>query len=483
MYNPIMAGQRVLGRIRLSRLTEESTSAARQRDLIEQWADMNGHTVVGYAEDLDVSGSIDPFAAPALAPWFREDRRHEWDILVAWKLDRYGRDSIRLNKLFGWCIENGKTLVSTSEGIDLGTPVGRLIANVIAFLAEGELEAIRERTKASRRKLLETGRWPGGRIPYGLRPVQVPEGGWKLAVHPEHAKVIRGIVDEVIGGAAIGAVVDRLNDRGLPAPRGGKWTDNTVWKMLTAKYMIGHATYEGRSIRDDHGLPVLNAEPILSQQRWNDLQAAVQLRKTPEESKRTKNVSPLLGVALCKVCESRMVHRTYYRDTGKGEYRYYHCPNKHFPQIVAEDLEEILGETFLHELGEHKVCERVFIQAENHQIELEEANRAVDELTALVGTMTSDTLRKRLTEQLRALDFRVSELEKLPTREARWEYRETDKTYREEWETADTEQRRQLLLRSGITARVAVNGKTRATPGAVDFELRIPDDVRERLGA
>ena len=77
---------RVLGRIRLSRLTTESTSAARQRELIEQWAAMHDHTVIGYAEDLDVSGSVDPFEAPALSPWFREDRRGEWDILVAWKL-------------------------------------------------------------------------------------------------------------------------------------------------------------------------------------------------------------------------------------------------------------------------------------------------------------------------------------------------------------------------------------------------------------
>ena len=47
-----------------------------------------------------------------------------------------------------------------TESIDLGTPVGRLIANVLAFLAEGELEAIRGRTKAGGRRwfLLAGGR-------------------------------------------------------------------------------------------------------------------------------------------------------------------------------------------------------------------------------------------------------------------------------------------------------------------------------------
>ncbi len=57
VYAPYM---RVLGRIRLSRMTEESTSAARQREIIEMWAKSNDHEIVGWAEDIDVSGSVDP---------------------------------------------------------------------------------------------------------------------------------------------------------------------------------------------------------------------------------------------------------------------------------------------------------------------------------------------------------------------------------------------------------------------------------------
>jgi site-specific DNA recombinase len=57
---------RVLGRLRLSRSTEESTSIERQREVVQQWADANGHTVVGWATDVDVSGSLDPFKTPQL---------------------------------------------------------------------------------------------------------------------------------------------------------------------------------------------------------------------------------------------------------------------------------------------------------------------------------------------------------------------------------------------------------------------------------
>jgi DNA invertase Pin-like site-specific DNA recombinase len=145
---------RVLGRLRLSVAADESTSIERQREAVEAWAKANDHTVVGWAEDNDVSGSVDPFDTPAFGDWL-SNRVPEFDVIATWKLDRLSRSSIKMNKLFGWCIDHDKTVVSTSESIDLGTPVGRLIANVIAFLAEGELEAMRDRQLSSRRKLRE----------------------------------------------------------------------------------------------------------------------------------------------------------------------------------------------------------------------------------------------------------------------------------------------------------------------------------------
>lgn len=138
---------RVLGRLRISRATDESTSIERQREFITRWAEAHGHTVVGWAVDEDVSGSVDPFDTPALGPWLTDpSKAHEWDILAAWKLDRLGRNAIQLNKLFGWTLEHGKTLVSCSESMDLSTTTGRMLAAIIAGIAEGELEAIRERT-------------------------------------------------------------------------------------------------------------------------------------------------------------------------------------------------------------------------------------------------------------------------------------------------------------------------------------------------
>lgn len=138
-----------------------------------------------------------------------------------------------------------------------------------------------------------------------------------------------------------------------------------------------------------------------------------------------------------------------------GKYRYYRCAKRCSPALDAGMLEELLEDKFLSDFGEDKVQERVYIQSENHQIELDQARSAVDEISSLLGTITSETVRSQLLGQISALDSRIARLELMPTREAGWESRETGETYREVWDRSNVEERRQLLINSGISARAS----------------------------
>jgi hypothetical protein len=142
-------------------------------------------------------------------------------------------------------------------------------------------------------------------------------------------------------------------------------------------------------------------------------------------------------------------------------------------------VEEQLEAAFLEAVGDANMLEKVFTPAENHQIELEDARRAVDEISDLLGTMTSGTVRSRLTEQIRALDFRIEALEKLPQREAGFEYKDTGLTFKTAWSNSSVEERRQLLLRSGITYRIKRTPDTQVLIG----ELYVPDEMTDRLNA
>ena len=487
---------RVLGRLRLSRATEESagsTSIERQREIVEQWAAANGHTVVGWAVDDGVSGSVDPFETPALGPWLNE-QHDEWDVLCAWKLDRFGRDSIKLNKLFGFCLEHDKALVSCSEGIDLSSPIGRLIANVVAFLAEGELEAIRERQQASRQKLRSLARWPGGRPPYGY--VQARSGdGWVLEVDGPAAEVVQRIVADVIAGIPLHAVATALNSEGVLAPSEhyrqqtgkpvgtSKWRQAPIKLMLQSKAVLGFVHYKGEAVRDDSGAPLRMAEGLISLEDYNRVQTALD-RTAARYTSRQREASPLSGLLVCYFCGKGL---TYTGNTKDGKvYGYYRHPVssdcEHQGLIPLDTVQATLEDAFLFSIGDDPIKERVWQPGDSREAELQGALQAFDDLTAAAGTLTSQTARARMQVQLASLDKQIAELEAAPRQEGGWRWIDVGGTYRDAWINADVDGRRELLRRSGITMAVGIKIEGRRTAfndGAWYSEIRIPDGLMQ----
>lgn len=75
-------------------------------------------------------------------------KRRQVDVIIVWKLDRWGRsvnDLFRtLNELNGL----GVGFISLMEALDLTTATGRAMAGLLAIFAEFEREILRERVKA-----------------------------------------------------------------------------------------------------------------------------------------------------------------------------------------------------------------------------------------------------------------------------------------------------------------------------------------------
>ena len=73
----------------------------------------------------------------------------EGDTVAVYRLDRLGRNSAGLTALFEKFKKDGIILISLKEGLDLATPAGRLIADILASVAEFETEARRERVQSA----------------------------------------------------------------------------------------------------------------------------------------------------------------------------------------------------------------------------------------------------------------------------------------------------------------------------------------------
>src|ERR1700681_3863466 len=75
-------------------------------------------------------------------------RRREIDVVMVWRLDRWGRSVADLVSTLQELQHLGVGFVSLTEALDLTTPAGRAMAGLLAVFAEFEREILRERVRA-----------------------------------------------------------------------------------------------------------------------------------------------------------------------------------------------------------------------------------------------------------------------------------------------------------------------------------------------
>ncbi|EIE98094.1 recombinase family protein [Saccharomonospora glauca] len=471
-----MSQLRIVGRIRLSRDTDASTSVERQREAIEGWAKMHDGQIVGWATDVDVSGAVSPLEAPELSQWLQQPE--SWDVLVAAALDRLGRTLFGLNDLFAWANENKKVIATIRESINLDTWSGRMVASVLAGVAEGELEAIKARTKASRAKLVELGRWHGGALPYGYRSVKAPDGdGYRLEPDPEQAAIVREIFERVADNWAVNKIVRDLNDRGVKPPRKGsaQWNGLTIKRMVSGTSILGQQKHHGKLVLGPDGMPVQFGEPLVSDDLYRTANAVLASNKVPR--KRSNPSGLLLNVVYCWECYvtreelSPLYLNVQHRPNRKRqEYRYWRCREVvtssgkcTMRSLPADELEEMFREDFLGKIGHTEVTESVWVPGTDTADELEKVNRAISRVRKEADSGLYDDDEEGYLERLKRLTDRRRELESLPSTEGHWEDRPTGETYREAWDRMDTDERRHLIQKTRLRGFAKPNPLTLMT--------------------
>lgn len=115
-----------------------------ENQLIElnRWAASAGHEIKGVFVDEVSSKDTRPEKEKVL----KMLRLGELDGVAFVCLDRWGRTISELVFEIEEFSRTGKALISLKEGIDLTTSAGRLMANMLAAMANFERDRIRERT-------------------------------------------------------------------------------------------------------------------------------------------------------------------------------------------------------------------------------------------------------------------------------------------------------------------------------------------------
>jgi site-specific DNA recombinase len=493
---------RALVVVRLSRVTDATTSPQRQLETCRELCDQRGYEVVGVAEDLDVSaGSTSPFDRPQLGDWLT-NRRGEFDVLVFFRADRIVRRLFDLADLIRWGRDHSVTLVSATESyFDLSTEFGDILALLIAKVAEMELAAISERNSSAFRHNIKAGKYRGGIPPWGYLPRQDDTDTWRLVQDPEQVPVINEVVRRVLNGEPLRAVAHDLTSRGILTPRdrfaqtqgrevkGYEWHSSPLKRSLTSQTLLGYAvtrepltdaqgrvrrTPAGKKhfgpetiVRADDGSPVVRSEPILTREVFDRL--AVELADRENRKEPTKrSTGLLLQIIHCGVC-GRPAYRLKGGEGRKPRYRCASaqkresCTNKSIPLDYADDAVE---GTILRLLGASERLERVWESGNDHSAELNEINETLTDLTSLIGSSAyraGTPQRIRLNDRINELAARQAELSASAVKPAGWTWQPTGERFGDWWERQDTTAKnvwlRSMNVRLDYKCSTCANGR------------------------
>jgi DNA invertase Pin-like site-specific DNA recombinase len=106
-----------------------------------------------------LTGSVE--ARPALNRLMSDAQARKFDVVVVWKLDRFARSLKHLINALAEFEALGVAFVSLRDNLDLTTPSGRLMFQIIGAMAEFERSLIQERVCAGLRNARAKGKQLG----------------------------------------------------------------------------------------------------------------------------------------------------------------------------------------------------------------------------------------------------------------------------------------------------------------------------------
>ena len=124
--------------------TQDQQTLPMQSKTMKEYATRRGWQVVLQVKEIASGASQRESREKLMAA----ARRREIDVVLVWRLDRWGRSVTDLLATLQELEHLGVGFVSLTEALDLTTPAGRAMAGLLAVFAEFEREILRERVRA-----------------------------------------------------------------------------------------------------------------------------------------------------------------------------------------------------------------------------------------------------------------------------------------------------------------------------------------------
>jgi DNA invertase Pin-like site-specific DNA recombinase len=385
-------------------------------------------------------------------------KQHQFDVLLAYMSDRIGRQEeysfyvAALNQvgIEVWTIKDGQ--LKTEEHVD------KLLNYIRFWQNEGESKKTSMRVKDNQRELVKSGKFVGGKAPFGYKLVpsgEISNHGRllkKLVIVEEDAAIVRKIYEYAIyQGMGYEKIAKQLNKEGIKAVTTDKWKSGTIASILKNPIYMGYFAINRRInhgsftrldrkdwIYSEHQIPEL---VIIPQPMWEKAQEIRESRKVTITASKERNSKAyeeehnipfttsgklaLIGLACCKYCGARLKNSSYsnHWTTKAGDKKSsfigrYKCPNEcspryNYSQAYLEDSVFEVVEGYMEKLKGVNIDEELQKMKEQQKAGVEK------ELKAIIkerNTLKADiaTLEEKIPEAIRGdYYFSVEKLSEL----------------------------------------------------------------------
>jgi DNA invertase Pin-like site-specific DNA recombinase len=162
---------------------------------------------------------------PKLAEALKLCRLHGANLIIA-KLDRLARNVAFISNLMESAVE--------FHAVDF-PQANRLTVHILAAVAEHEAKVISERTKAAlaaaKRRGVQLGGYRGTTITKAMR--KAAAAALEKRAHERAADLLPTVKElRASGATSLRAIADGLNQRQIPAAKGGQWSATQVMRVL-----------------------------------------------------------------------------------------------------------------------------------------------------------------------------------------------------------------------------------------------------------
>jgi DNA invertase Pin-like site-specific DNA recombinase len=187
-----------------ARVSTDGQTTENQLQELRKVADRNGWQIIQEFVDHGISGAKGRDQRPAFDEMCKGVIRKEFDLVMAWSVDRLGRSLQHLVTFIDELHSKKVDLFLHRQGIDTTTPAGKMMFQMLGVFAEFERAMIKERINAGLARARAQGKTLG-------RPKVSLKVENKIKKLRATGKGIRKIASELsVGVSTVKRVVDEL---------------------------------------------------------------------------------------------------------------------------------------------------------------------------------------------------------------------------------------------------------------------------------